>query len=136
MRKLLMFMLVGAIVVSTSVPASAQTIFKSAMQDKYELRSVSCFVCHERVERGTPDPKKFRNELGKLFDKEFEGKDITAKLESVSKMDRDDENRVKVEEAVVKEFKTALEKIEKMEMEDGTTYLDAFKEAKIDGIRK
>lgn len=135
MRKLMALLIVAALVWPTTVPVKGQTLFKNLMQKKYDLRSVSCFVCHEKVERGTENPKQFRNELGKLFDKEFEGQEITKRLEEIEKLKRDDPKRVAVEEEIGQEFLKVLEKIEGKEYPEGGTYKEAFTEAKIDGLR-
>lgn len=136
MRKLLIVLMIVAMAAPSTAPVTGQTLFKNIMRDKYkeEVKTISCFACHERVERGTEDPKKYRNDLGKIFAKEFEGTDVTPRLEAVSRLKRDDPERVKVEEEVTKEFNAILEKIEAMDAPEGGTYKEAFLSGGIDGF--
>lgn len=139
MKKLLVAVVIAMLIVPTTAPVSAQTLFRNDLKDKYDHKTVSCYVCHARVKREDLKPgevaKQFKNDLGKLFEKEMAGVDATKKLEKVKKLKRDDPNRVAVEEAMSKAFLAALEKIEAMDAPEGGTYADAFKEGKIEGIK-
>ncbi len=112
-----------------------QTMFRTELQKKYNFRSVSCFTCHEKnVPSDVDEPKKYRNAFGKMFDKEFAGKNISQRLNEVKSLDRDDPKRVKVEEEIKKEFHAALEKIEQMEVK-GRKIADWLKSGDIEGVK-
>lgn len=134
MRKLLVVLMIVAIAAPSAAPVTGQTLFKNVMKERYDLKTISCFACHERVERGTENPKQYRNDLGKLFEKEFEGTDVTARLEAIARLKRDDPERVKVEEEVTKELEAILEKIEPTEAPTGGTYKEGFVSGAIEGF--
>lgn len=136
MRKFVALLIMVAMVASSAVPANGQTLFKNVMAKKYDsLKTVSCFACHAKVERGTENPKQFRNDFGKLFDKEFKDKKITERFEQMAELDRNDPERTKIEEGLAEDFKKALEVIEKQEFEEGVTYKEAIEQAKLEGLR-
>ncbi len=117
---------IAAIVLNTS-GVYAQSAFKKALQKHLGLEkgsSISCNACHV-----SNKPKKMRNDFGKLFDKELEGKDITARLKGAGAQKK------VVTAKVTAEFLEALQKIEKTDHPDGGTYGEALKAGKIAGVK-
>ena len=123
-----------AMVLNTTV-VSAQGLFRTEVKNRYDLKTVSCYTCHDRVPLGTENPKQFRNDLGKVFDALLKGKKITARVAAVKELDRDDKKRMAVEAAVLKEFCAALDKLEAMKHPEAGTYKDAFKKGVIEGLK-
>jgi cytochrome c553 len=110
--------------------AQAQTEFKTALQKKYDYKLVSCNTCHVSGEE-----KTVRNDFGKLFAKELEGKKVTERLEAVKDLESDDAKRVKVKEETTEEFLAALKKIEDMKSANGKTYGELLKAGEIEGVK-
>ena len=100
-----------ALFVSPS-PSMAHTTFKKELGKKYPTMKISCSACH--VDK---KPKSQRNDFGKLFGKEFKGKDISATFKSK----KGEEKKKYEKEVMIPAFTAALKKIQKMK-KDGQTY--------------
>jgi len=111
----------------------AHSAFKDALQKKYEFKSVSCNVCHEKGK-----PKTMRNEFGKAFEPgimelNYDGMTLTEKFESV----KEDEAAKKEFEAVMSEaFLKVLEDVVTKENSDGKTWGSLLEAGDIEGIKK
>ncbi len=116
-------------------PIFAQTEFRKALQEKYNFKSVSCYTCHERVKLGTENPKQYRNDFGKEFDKLLKGKNVTARLDEVKGLDSEDPKKTKVQDEVTKEFLEALQKVIEVKSSSGETYGELLKNATLDGVK-
>ncbi len=105
--------------------AAAHTTFKKEMGKAYEDMKVSCDACHVKGK-----PKSNRTDFGKLFEKEFEGMDITANFKSK----KGEEKKKYEKEVMIPAFQKALTKIKKLKNEDGKTYDELIKAGEIPGI--
>lgn len=119
-----------AVLLGNTREAQAQTEFKVALQKKYDGMTVSCNTCHVNGEE-----KKVRNDFGKLFAKELEGKKVTEKLAAVKNLESDDPARVKAREEATADFLVALKKVEGQTGPGGKTYAELLKAGKIDGVK-
>lgn len=128
MKQLVVLVCAIAVCFVFAVDANAHSEFKKALQKKYNLKSVSCNTCHVKGK-----PKSERSDFGKLFDKHFKGKDISAKYKKLKDEELDDEID-EFKKYMDKEFKKAIVEIEKVE-KDGSTIGKMIKEGKIDGIK-
>lgn len=104
---------------------AAHTTFKKEMGKAYKDMKVSCNACHVKEK-----PKSQRTDFGKLFEKEFEGMDITANFKSK----KGAEKKKYEKEVMIPAFQKALAKIKKMKNEDGKTYDELIKAGEIPGI--
>lgn len=100
------------------------------MKKHYDLRLVSCSVCHEKG-----DDKTKLAPFGAVVGSLLEGEDITKRLEAVKSLDDDDERKVKVYAEVEREFAAAMKKLDTMKTASGKCYPDAFKAGEIDGAK-
>ncbi len=98
---------VGCALVFTT-PASAHSVFKKTMAAKYPDKKVSCNACHD------PKDKKIRNNYGKLLQKQFESKTLTADW----KAKKGAEKKAFEKEVMVPEFEKAFEKVKAMTVHD------------------
>ena len=128
MRQILAALLSVACLVMFAQSASGHTEFKKEMIKKYDLKKVSCNVCHVAKK-----PKSERNKFGKVLAKAFDGLDLSAGYKAAKK--EGGEAKEKFKQKMYDEFKKAMKKIEKMESEkDGPTWGDLIKNGKIEGI--
>ncbi len=124
-----------SILASSFAPAFGQSELRKALQKKYRFKSVSCYTCHAHVEKGTKDPKTHRNDFGKAFDAILADKDLTGRIKSVKSLSRSDPKKKEVVDAVVADFLTALEQVEKEKSPEGETYGELLKDGKLDGVK-
>lgn len=117
------------VVVLVGGTAIAQTLFKKALQDKYEFKSVSCNTCHVQGEK-----KDKRNEFGQLFADELKEKNVTQRIND-AKDSEDDAVKDKVYDEVTKEFLAALKKIEAKKIDNGKTYAELLKTGEVEGVK-
>ena len=108
-------------------PVLAHTTFKKELGKKYPTMKISCSACH--VDK---KPKTERNDFGKLFAKEFKGKDISATFKSK----KGDEKKKYEKEVMIPAFTAALKKIQKMKNKEGETYDALIKSGTMPGITK
>ncbi|MCH2180442.1 MAG: hypothetical protein MK108_00420 [Mariniblastus sp.] len=120
-------MMTGMAVILGSSPALAHTTFKKELGKKYTTMKISCSACH--VDK---KPKSQRNDFGKLFDKEFKGKDISATFKSK----KGEEKKKYEKEVMIPAFTVALKKIQKLKNKDGQTYDVLIKSGTMPGITK
>lgn len=116
----------AAVCLLNASAANAHNVFKKAMKEKYGVADVSCNVCHGK-------DKKIRNDLGKLFEKELAGKDLTKKFNDLK--DKPEERKA-FEKEMEEIFKKSLEVVEAKEGPGGKTYAELFKSGGIEGIKK
>ncbi len=107
-RSLLCALLVIGSIATFATPASAHSVFKKLMAEKYAGKKVSCTACHD------PKDKKIRNSFGKLIQKQFESKTLTADWKA--KKGKEKKNFEK--EVMTPEFEKAFEKIKVMTVHD------------------
>ncbi len=116
----------------TSTLVEADVILRSAfskeLKRKYKTpKGITCWTCHDKKKRGQKNGKKFRNELGKRFEKLLSGKKVTARAAAIRKLKFDDPRRIKLTDEMKLEFIQALRKLEKLKAPNGQTYEQAFK---------
>ncbi len=108
-------------------PLMAHTTFKKELGKKYPTMKISCSACH--VDK---KPKTQRNDFGKLFAKEFKGKNISATFKSL----KGDEKKKYEKEVMIPAFAAALKKIQKQKNKAGETYDALIKSGAMPGITK
>lgn len=119
-------MMAGMTLIMSPSSSLAHTTFKKELGKKYSTMKISCSACH--VDK---KPKSQRNDFGKLFDKEFKGKDISATFKSK----KGDEKKKYEKEVMIPAFAAALKKIQKMK-KDGQSYDALIKSGTMPGITK
>ena len=121
-------LLIGGVAVFLSPSLlMAHTTFKKELGKKYPTMKISCSACH--VDK---KPKTQRNDFGKLFAKEFKGKDISATFKSL----KGDEKKKYEKEVMIPAFAAALKKIQKQKNKAGETYDALIKSGAMPGITK
>ena len=121
-------LLIGGVAVFLSPSLlMAHTTFKKELGKKYPTMKISCSACH--VDK---KPKTQRNDFGKLFAKEFKGKDISATFKSL----KGDEKKKYEKEVMIPAFAAALKKVQKMKNKEGKTYDALIKSGAMPGITK
>jgi len=88
--------------------ASAHSVFKKKLAEKYPEKKVSCNACHD------PKDKKIRNSYGKLLQKQFESKTLTADW----KEKKGKEKKEFEADVMAPEFEKAFEKVKAMTVHD------------------
>lgn len=107
-KSLLCALLMLICALAFTVPASAHSVFKKKMAEKYPNKKVSCTACHDAKD------KKIRNNYGKLLQKQFASKTLTADMKSKKgKEKKDFENEV-----MIPEFEKAYTKVKAMTVHD------------------
>ena len=114
--------------------APAHGVFKNALQEKYEFKSVSCNACHVKGE-----PKTERNDFGKAFQDgidalSYDGMGMTAAYEAAK--DKGDAEKAAFEEVMKEAFLEVLKEVETKESPSGDTWGDLLQAGSIDGIKK
>ena len=107
--------------------SSAHMIFKKTMEKKLTNLKVNCLACHVKGK-----PKTERNELGELFHKEFAEKNFSQRHKDIE--DRDERKKFEKEE-MAPAFLEALERVKKLETDDGQKYGELIEDAKLDGLK-
>ncbi|MDG2185436.1 MAG: hypothetical protein P8K79_07135 [Mariniblastus sp.] len=121
-------LLIGGVAVFLSPSLlMAHTTFKKELGKKYPTMKISCSACH--VDK---KPKTQRNDFGKLFAKEFKGKDVSATFKSL----KGDEKKKYEKEVMIPAFAAALKKIQKQKNKAGETYDALIKSGAMPGITK
>ena len=111
-------------------------IFRKAFQEKHELKTVSCYVCHVKGKdaEGNLLGKEHRNEFGRSIAKLLEGKNVTQRIKDARDLDED--AKQKVYDETTKEFLQAVEKVEKTKSSKGTTWEELIKAGDLDAIEE
>lgn len=119
-KSLLSLLLLMVCALAFAAPASAHSVFKKKLAEKYPNKKISCTACHytknqlEGMEGIDPADKKPRNAYGKLLQKQFESKTLTADMKSKKgKEKKDFENEV-----MIPEFEKAYDKVKTMTVHD------------------
>ena len=115
---------------STMVEADVilRSAFSKELKRKYKTpRGITCWTCHDKKKRGQKNGKKFRNELGKRFEKLLSGKKIAERAAEMRKLKFEDPKRIKLNDEIKLDFIQALRKLEKLKAPNGQTYEHAFK---------
>lgn len=120
-KSLLCALLMMVCALAFTVPASAHTVFKKKLAEKYPNKKVSCTACHftkaevEAIkDEIDPNNKKPRNNYGKLIQAQFESKTLSTDRTAKSGQDRKDfENDV-----MLPEFEKAFTKVKAMTVHD------------------
>lgn len=111
---------------------NAHKEIKEAMEAKYAEANlaISCKLCHGKT-------RAMRTDFGKLFEKEFKGKNFTMRLKAARAAKPANPEAVqKIVDEMVAEFKEALEKVEQMKPEeDGLTYGELIQQAKLENVK-
>ena len=103
-----------------TMPASAHSVFKKKLAEKYPNKKVSCTACHatkaEIAAKDDIDPndKKPRNQYGKLLQKQFASKTLTADLKTKKGQDKKDFEK----DVMTPEFEKAFTKVKAMTVHD------------------
>lgn len=113
---------------ASAVPAEGHTVFKKALEKKFEGVRVSCDTCHVKGK-----PKTERNEFGQLFHEQFKEEELTAKWEAFG-ADRTGKKAFETE-VMTPSFHKALEKVKQMKNKEEMTYEALIKECKLDGLK-
>jgi hypothetical protein len=118
-------------------PACGQLVFKTALQKKYDFKTVSCLTCHAKGKdaKGKPLGKEHRNLFGKQFEKLLKSKQVTKRLNDAKAL-KDAKAKQKVTDAVTAEFLEALKKVEQLKSPTGPAWGELLREAKIEGVKK
>lgn len=106
--KYVMFFAAMAFTFSFVTSAEAHDVFKAPMQERFNLKTVSCSACHPGKE------KSVHNKFGAMFVKAFKGKDLTKKLEE-AEAKGGEKGKEEFEAEMVEHFKKALKDLEKKE---------------------
>ena len=115
-----------AVILISPQSARAHSAFKKELGKKYPKMKVNCNACHVKKK-----PKTERTEFGKLFEKEFKGKELSAGF----KQRKGAERKKYVKEVMVPAFQEALKKIKKMKNKDEVTYDELIKTGQIPEIK-
>ena len=119
-KSLLCALLMMVCALAFTIPASAHTVFKKKLEEKYPNKKVSCNACHltkaqkEASDEIDPNDKKPRNNYGKLFQSQFSSKTLSADRLAKSGQDRKDFEK----DVMVPEFEQALAKVQVMTVND------------------
>ena len=124
MRNLLALIVVVATTACFGNVVSAHEVFKKPLQEKYNLKSVSCKACHP-----SNKDKSIHNKFGMYFVDIFKGQELTKKYDEATKAG--DEEKLKVEESLVVKFKAALKIVEKKQL----TFEDMINAGLLNGTR-
>lgn len=116
-------------VVATPRTSEGHKIFEKEFEKHYGKISVnaSCTLCHVAKEE-----KTVRNGFGKLFAKEFDGKDFSKKW---TEMERDAQKKYETDE-MAPAFRKAIAKVKKMKNDKGDVYDELIKGFKMEGIKE
>jgi hypothetical protein len=133
--------------------ASASPLFARAVKEKYGFTSVSCFTCHMKGvdAAGQRFGKDVRNEFGKLFATQLEGKMIVARMAkskaakeaqfaaeeagNAQQAQKFEAEAQQIDDAIIKDFLEALGKVESQKAADGKTYGAKFNAREIEGVK-
>ncbi len=107
-KSLLCGLMVLASCFAMTSTASAHSAFKKKMQELYPDKKISCNGCHD------PKDKKIRNAYGKLLQKQFESKTLTADW----KAKKGKEKKQFEADVMVPEFVKSFEKVKAMTVHD------------------
>lgn len=130
MKRVCLALLIGAVSLAFTAPASALPDFKKAFEAKYvkpsgseefaaAFKKASCNTCHVKGEK-----KDVRNAYGEELAKLIEG-------DAGSRIKEAGDNKDAVKEAVNKEAMEAMMKVESMKAPGGGTYGEMLKAGKI-----
>ena len=86
-----------------TVPASAHSVFKKQLEEKYPDRSISCNTCHGKK-------KIERNVYGRLLRSQFDSKTLTADFKTKERADK----KTFENEVMIPEFMSAFDKVQAM----------------------
>ena len=115
---------VAVFFVSFTSSASAHDAFKKPLEEKYNLKTVSCKTCHPNNK-----DRSVHNEFGQLFLPLLKEKNITKKFKEA---EAKGEDAVKAyEPEMAKHFLEALKVVEKKNM----TFEDLMKYGLLNGVR-
>lgn len=118
---------IGLCISAQNSPASHSS-FKKALQQRYELGSVSCNTCHI-----ADKPRTERNALGLVFQERLEDKHLSQKFHEAQ--GRGFKARREIESRMTREFIAVLKRIEPMQTENGRTFGERFRAAEFPGLR-
>jgi hypothetical protein len=104
--------------------ASAHEVFKEPLEERYNLKTVTCKTCHPKN-----DDRTVNNKFGQLFAEAFKGKDLTKRYEQAE--NQGEEAKKAFEKEMIKEFNTALNAIEKQTI----SYSDLIRAGLLQGTR-
>jgi cytochrome c553 len=107
-KSLLCLLVVVGSALACASPVSGHSVFKKKLSAEFPNKKVSCNACHD------PKDKKIRNNFGKLLQKQFESKTLTADYKTKKGADK------KAFEAAVltPEFEKAFKKVNAMTVKD------------------
>lgn len=132
-----------AVLAINAQTASAHTPFKTALQDAYGLKTVSCYTCHSRkgdvpadkLEAFAENSKAFRNEFGQALYKHMASGDWSAKI-AAAKESGDQAAQDKVEAEATEAFKAAARQVIQLKAPSGKTYHEELTAGTLDGVKK
>lgn len=104
--------------------AQAHPFFKKELELKGGSMSLECSACHAK--KNSKVNYKERNDFGKLFEKEFAGKNLLDRIKKVKDLPAGNADRNRVEAEVAKELTSAWNVISAKPMRKGLKYGDAF----------
>ena len=119
-KSLLCALLMMVCALAFTVPASAHTGFKKNLAEKYPGKKISCNACHltkdqvKASEDIDPNDKKPRNRYGRLIQKQFASKTLTADLKTKKGQDKKDFEK----DVMIPEFEKAFTKVKAMTVHD------------------
>lgn len=116
--------------------ASADTLFKNALQEKYDFKIVSCYTCHAKgidPATGKPFGKEVRNDFGKLFEPALAAKKMNAQLKAIKQAPV--AAKPALQATAKKDFLEALIEVEAMKADDGKNYGEKVEAGDIEGVK-
>jgi len=102
----------------------AHDAFKDPLEERYNLKSVSCKTCHPNNK-----DRSIHNKFGLYYEEALKGHDITKKFNAAA--EEGEEAQEKYEKEMVKLFKEAMKVVEKKSM----TFEDMIKAGLLNGTK-
>jgi hypothetical protein len=108
MRTPILILFILTVVLGGQVQLRAHDVFKEPMEEKYQLKTVSCKACHPNNK-----DRSIHNKLGKLLEAEFKrnGLEMTKKYEEAKTQGAD--AQAAYEKQMIEAFKEAMLVVEK-----------------------
>lgn len=149
---------IGAVLCFSSSSAFAHGVFKKVLLAKYQFEKVSCYTCHAKEAavnaeawNAAKNRKAFRNDFGKLFAQQLDGKKIDERAAESKKAKEDAEaatengnvamekkllaKAARIDQAIKADFLIALRAVEAQKAANGKTYGELLKDRKIEGVK-
>ena len=109
MKNVLVLTFVVLVVSSSTNVLVAHDCFKEPLEERYNLKTVSCKSCHPNSK-----DKSIHNKLGIMLEKQLKGLDLTKKFFAAE--EKGEEAKAAYEKEMVVEFKKAMVEVEKKQL--------------------